>query len=68
MAPSATMYTAEDIRGIRERLGMSQSQFAEALGCHRMSVSHWERGITRPHWLYARLIRDLVFRQSERKP
>lgn len=51
--------TGERIKRIRQSLGMSQAAFAKAVGCHRMSVSHWERGISNPHWIYAAFIESM---------
>ncbi|WP_370307574.1 helix-turn-helix domain-containing protein [Sinimarinibacterium flocculans] len=33
-----------DIKRIRERLGLSQAQFAQLVGVHAVTVSRWERG------------------------
>lgn len=51
--------TGEWVKRIRLSLGMSQEAFANTLGCHRMSVSHWERGVSRPHWIYAAFIESM---------
>lgn len=39
---------AEDIRAIRESLGLSQSLFAEFLGASASSIRGWERGAKHP--------------------
>jgi putative transcriptional regulator len=36
------------IKEIRERLDMTQSEFAEALGCTQGNIGHYERGQTMP--------------------
>ena len=40
--------TADDIRAIRESLGLSQTLFAEFLGASASSVRAWERGAKNP--------------------
>ena len=37
-------WTAEDIRAFRERLGLSQTDFANLLGVDARSVRRWESG------------------------
>lgn len=39
-----------EINRERRRLGMSQSQLAEALGTAVHTVSRWERGVAVPEW------------------
>lgn len=41
-------WDATDIRELRQRLDMTQTEFAKELGCHRITVTRWERGIQRP--------------------
>jgi DNA-binding transcriptional regulator YiaG len=40
---------AGDIRALRIRLGLTQAQFAERLGVHKVSISAWEMGKRRPN-------------------
>lgn len=44
------------IRAIRERLGLTQSALAKALGKSQGNVHHYERGQTMPPAVAARLI------------
>jgi transcriptional regulator with XRE-family HTH domain len=37
--------TGSEMRGHREMLGLKQTELAERLGVHPMTVSRWERGI-----------------------
>jgi putative transcriptional regulator len=37
-----------DIRSVRERAGMTQSQFAETFGIGIGTLQKWERGVRRP--------------------
>jgi transcriptional regulator with XRE-family HTH domain len=44
-------FMGQTIRGIRNRLGMSQAAFAEALGVESgATVSRWEKGQTQPEY------------------
>lgn len=42
------MSLADNIRRIRLGAGMTQHEFAQALGVNPMTVSKWERGVLRP--------------------
>jgi len=37
---------AKDVKRIRAKLGLSQSQFADLLGLSVRTVQHWEQGQT----------------------
>jgi DNA-binding transcriptional regulator YiaG len=53
-------------REIRQQLGLSQSELANTLGIHPVTVSHWERG-ARPITKMADLaLWALVFYQERR--
>lgn len=53
-----------NIREIRHRLGMSQTEFAKKLGVSRQSVSNWERENFKPTPAIARVIQDYCKRQN----
>lgn len=57
MAPDLT---PEAIRGLRQRLGLTQEQLAARLGCSTQAVSFWERGTRTPTGLYAQAMRRVV--------
>ena len=40
--------TAAKVKRARKRAGMTQVEFALALGVHPMTVSKWERGTVKP--------------------
>ena len=44
------------VRRLRRRLGLTQSQFAERLGVHLVTVKKWETGAQRIGPLAARLL------------
>jgi transcriptional regulator with XRE-family HTH domain len=54
-----TTWTAEGIKALRLSLGLSQSQFAQLIGCHVRAVSQWERGKRTPTGLYAKALDTL---------
>ena len=39
--------TSDDLKAWREKHGYTQVSLAQALGVHEMTVSKWERGVTR---------------------
>jgi transcriptional regulator with XRE-family HTH domain len=47
------------IRALRERLGVSQDQLSEVLGCGKKSLSRWENGREYPSQLVNTLLRLL---------
>ncbi len=49
MAPSRTfMFEPEDIKAIREKLNMSQSEFALMIGVSVATLQNWEQGRRTP--------------------
>lgn len=52
-----THVTADEIRWLRERRGWTQAQLAEELWTDAVTVSRWERGVSRPR---SAVHRDLV--------
>ena len=41
--------SAMDIKSVREKIGMSQTEFAQAFGISVSTLRHWERGDRSPH-------------------
>lgn len=58
--------TADEIRALRERLGMSQTAFGEALGSNQTTVSRWERGTNPAGRVFVRLMRQLAANQDRK--
>ncbi len=50
----------EAIRIARQRLGLTQVQLAERIGCTPIAVSYWERGTRTPTGLYARAVQAVL--------
>ncbi len=42
-------YTSVDVKNIRSKMGMSQTEFASAFGISVSTLRHWERGDRIPH-------------------
>jgi len=57
---------SQPLSRLRQRLGLSQSAFAELLGVHAMTVSKWERGVLKPGAHQQRLLKALA-RAPERE-
>lgn len=54
----------EEIRALRDRLGLTQVEFAQQLGVQYVTISRWENNVSRPHPLgllgLAKLKRQVV--------
>jgi len=55
---------AVDVKAIRSRLGMSQSQFARTFGFRLGTLQNWERGHRRPEGA-ARVLLTVIERRPE---
>lgn len=53
------LLAAEDICALRNRLGLSQDQFSDLIGCGKKSLSRWENGHEYPSQLVNTLLRLL---------
>ena len=42
-------FSPTDVKAIRAKVNMSQSEFASALGISVATLRHWERGDRKPH-------------------
>lgn len=42
-------FSPVDVKNIRSKIGMSQSEFASAFGISVSTLRHWERGDRKPH-------------------
>lgn len=58
----------ETIKALRERLGLTQVQFAERVGCAQGAVAMWEANQRRPRGLYARAVRVLMKESPPKRP
>lgn len=60
--------TGDEIRGIRARLGLTQTEFAERVGVTRDAVAQWETARTRPRRPAEILIRQLAAAADAKHP
>ena len=56
-----------DVRALRQRLGMTQGEFADAIGCHWKAVQRWEAGERTPQGLYRRALMELADRAERQE-
>jgi putative transcriptional regulator len=54
--PEPTPHTANTVRAIRQRLGVSQAAFARLVGVSTILAQSWEQGVRIPSPLAARLL------------
>ena len=57
---SASLYWAELIKGLRDSLQISQSQFSERLDIDQATVSRWERGLTEPQYEMRKILHEMA--------
>lgn len=57
-------YNVQDIKAIRERLGMSRKELSRLLGVSKKTVDAWERGVNIPSGTAKRLM-QLINDDSE---
>ena len=59
--------TPEDIKAIRAGLGLTQAQFAEAMGSDISAVQRWEGGQRKPRGAALKLLEGLEAKANRRK-
>ena len=59
--------TPEQLRAVRDGLGLTQEQFAQLLGVHGLTVSKWERGVLTPSPYQVALIQSFA-KAKEKRP
>jgi len=57
---------AAEVFTVRDQLGLNQTQLAQLLGVHPLTVSKWERGLLEPSAHQETLLRS--FRKAAKKP
>jgi transcriptional regulator with XRE-family HTH domain len=60
--------TGPEIRTARERIGLTQEQFADAVGANLRTVGNWERGTTTPRNSEARIRSVLGLDEADTSP
>lgn len=56
VVPSPGEYTPQKIKILRERMNVSQGDFAELVGVSRVLVQSWEQGVRQPSPLARRML------------
>jgi putative transcriptional regulator len=51
--------TSNEIRKLRETLGLTQEEFAKKVGAGRATIARWESGQSKPTGLYLRALEKL---------
>ena len=59
--------TPEEVKRIRQELGITQAQLAQLLGVHALTVSKWERGVGAPTPHQAALL-DSFAKATKKQP
>ena len=54
------------VKELRERLGMTQAEFAREVGVDSITVSRWERGIRKPTPVAAKML-EMLAKRAERR-
>ena len=57
-------WTPEAVRDLRRRLGVTQQQMADRLGCHLRAIGQWEQGTRTPTGLYAAALDRLAAQEG----
>ncbi len=55
------------IKKLRERLGLTQERFAELVRADRVTLARWETGVHKPTGLYLTVLRELAAKSKRRK-
>lgn len=58
--------TADEVSKVRGALGLTQSQLAQLLGVHVLTVSKWERGLLQPNAYQSSLLESFAEAQRRR--
>jgi DNA-binding transcriptional regulator YiaG len=67
MRTDVSTITADEIREIRRRLGLSQTELAERMGLTRDAVANWENGRNSPNGASEVLLRQLESQARSKK-
>ncbi len=48
-----------DIKELREKLGLTTQQLADKIGVTRYTINRWEKGLSKPHPIFAKILEEL---------
>ena len=54
--PEVYIFSASEIKELRESIGCTQNMFAQILGVSKKTIEHWERGKGKPNGSSCRLM------------
>jgi DNA-binding transcriptional regulator YiaG len=57
----------KQIGQLMKELGLTQQEFADKIGAHRVTVADWVRGANKPRGLYLRALKELAQKAKRRK-
>lgn len=57
-------WSGEKIKDLRRRLGWSQAELSNRLGCRQQTVSEWETNVYQPQNAYSQLL-DRIFEDAQ---
>ena len=58
------VWTSDEVKGLRQRLGKTQKEFGEMLGVHVVTVIRWESGSFNPSKMAAKMLDRLVSKKQ----
>ncbi|MEX0899279.1 MAG: helix-turn-helix domain-containing protein [Gammaproteobacteria bacterium] len=67
MLNQSVAITGDEIKRIRERLGLTQAQFGSLLNAHFVTVSRWETNQLRPDTFQVAILSELDQAASEKQ-
>ena len=56
----------EEIKTLRKKMGLNQTQFAHKIGVHLQTISRWERGEMTPRGLALKALERMKNRVAKR--
>jgi DNA-binding transcriptional regulator YiaG len=56
MAKRRAVWQAEQVKALREHMGLTQAELARELGTRQQTISEWETGMYQPRGLSERLL------------
>lgn len=63
-----SMFTPDDIKTLRARLGLTLEEFGRECGVTKSTVSYWESGDRHPRYAAILKLNDLAMRAKRARP
>jgi DNA-binding XRE family transcriptional regulator len=61
-------WNKDTVRELRQKLKLTQMEFARTLGCRQQTISEWEQGIYVPANAYSKLLDSLALQTEMSRP